>query len=382
MKKYIFTILVLFIVFLSACGSSTIEDNINSINGKTTSDSSKTELSDHFSGVWVTNVGSPVMYTRDAIHECVSTCKKYHIGNIFMCVWNKGQTLYPSDLMEKETGVRQFKDFIGRDPLKEMIEEAHKEGIKVHAWFEYGFASGNGSVGPLLTTHPEWASCDVSGKPLIKNNFHWMNPFKPEVQQFMISLIKEVIVNYDIDGVQGDDRMPALPVEGGYDEYTKNLYKQENGKTPPTNNKESSWVNWRCNKLSLFQARLFTELKSLKKSVIVSSAPSIYPWGKIEYLQDWPTWLKEGSVDYVIPQIYRTDLSNYRNTVAQQAMAVNSTLRRKVYIGLMIKNGDYYPTTSFLRNMIEANRANSICGECFWYYDGLKACDEFFKTYK
>ncbi len=360
----------------SGCGSSD-----NDGGGNAGQDSTKTEAT-HFSGTWVTNIGSPVLFSREAIRQCVATCKAYNIRNIFVCVWNKGQTLYPSPLMEAETGVRQMGDFSGRDPLEEMIEEAHKEGIKVHAWFEYGFASGNRQDGPLLTAHPEWASRDNTGQPLVKNYFHWMNPFMPEVQDFMLSLIKEVVGNYDIDGVQGDDRLPALPVEGGYDDYTVSLYRSEKGDTPPQNYNDAAWVSWRCGKLTEFQGRIYKEVKALKPSVTVSCAPGSWPSARSSYLQDWPTWLQDGYADYIVSQVYRYDISNYQRTVAQQSQAVSSALRDKLYIGVLIKNGDYVPSVSLLKSMVEANRSNSIKGECFWYYDGLSACGDYFKDYK
>jgi len=375
MKRLFYAILTCLLMVSTSCSSS-------DSGGSSKDDNSTEQSTTHFSATWVTNVGSPVLMSREAIKACVATCKQYHINNIFMCVWNKGQTLYPSDLMEKETGVRQMPDFAGRDPLKEMIEEAHKENIKVHAWFEYGFASGNGQAGPLLTANPEWASADNAGNALVKNNFHWMNPFMPEVQQFMISLVKEVVQNYDIDGIQGDDRMPALPVEGGYDDYTKQLYRSETGNDPPVSNTNEAWVNWRCDKLTQFQATLYKEVKQLKSSVIVSCAPSIYPWGKQNYLQDWPTWLSNGYADYIVTQVYSTNLPYYHRTVAQQASAVKSALRDKLYIGILIKNGDYTPDASFVRQMVETNRSNSIRGESFWYYDGIAACKEFFESYK
>ena len=45
----------------------------------------------------------------------------------------------------------------------------------------------------------------------------------------MISLFQEVISKYDIDGVQGDDRLPAMPSIAGYEPSTIALYKQEKG---------------------------------------------------------------------------------------------------------------------------------------------------------
>jgi len=49
-----------------------------------------------------------------------------------------------------------------------------------------------------------------------------------------MSLIMEVVNNYDVDGVQGDDRLPAMPSLAGYDNYTSSLYKAKFLKDPPT----------------------------------------------------------------------------------------------------------------------------------------------------
>ena len=38
----------------------------------------------------------------------------------------------------------------------------------------------------------------------------------------MTEMVLEVVRNYKVDGVKGDDRLPAMPAEGGYDRYTKN----------------------------------------------------------------------------------------------------------------------------------------------------------------
>lgn len=46
---------------------------------------------------------------------------------------------------------------------------------------------------------------------------------------FLMNLMKEVTTNYDVDGIQGDDRLPALPSTGGYDDYTISLYKAGHG---------------------------------------------------------------------------------------------------------------------------------------------------------
>ncbi|RQH24258.1 hypothetical protein D5R40_29875 [Okeania hirsuta] len=43
---------------------------------------------------------------------------------------------------------------------------------------------------------------------------------RSEVQKFVLALLKEVVVKYEVDGIQGDDRLPALPSMAGYEAYT------------------------------------------------------------------------------------------------------------------------------------------------------------------
>lgn len=359
---------------LSGCASS-------SSDGTTTG---PTTPKSYFSGTWVTNVASNALDSYANIQAVVANCKKYGINNIFVVVWNKGKTIYPSAVMKNTFGYEQDAAYIGRDPLAEMIEVAHKNEIKVHAWFEYGFAcSYNSNGGDIIAQKPSWAAKDVNGNLVNKNGFDWMNAFLPEVQNFMISLFTEVVKNYDIDGVQGDDRLPALPSTGGYDDYTVNLYKQEhNNAAPPMSYNNTDWINWRADKLTEFLGRLYSAVKTIKSSVIVSSAPSIYSWGKTEYLQDWPTWLEKGYIDMVIPQIYRYDINNYKTTLTQQLSYVSAANKKRFAPGMLIQNGTYNPTQSLLQQMIEADRSNSITGECFWFYEGLSHFDTYFQSYK
>ncbi len=51
-------------------------------------------------GIWLTDVASEALDSRQGIHEVVQTCKTYGIGQIYVVVWNRGHTLYPSLVME------------------------------------------------------------------------------------------------------------------------------------------------------------------------------------------------------------------------------------------------------------------------------------------
>ncbi len=336
-----------------------------------------------FAGTWVTNVASDALDSRANIIKTVATCKASGINNIFVVVWNQGRTLYNSDIMLSTFGEKIMPKFAGRDPLQEMIEEAHKEKIKVHAWFEYGFAtsySQNG--GSIIQTKPSWAAKDSQGNLVTKNGFDWMNAFLPEVQDFMSSLVMEVVNKYDVDGVQGDDRMPALPSTAGYDTYTVNLYKaQHNGNSPPTDYKNTDWINWRADLLTDFLRRLYIQVKAKKPNVMVTSAPSVHPFGKDEYLQDWPTWLDKGYVDLVLPQNYRYDIAAYKATLAQQLSYLKAKDKGKFFPGMLIQNASYNPSITFLTEMVNENRKNGISGESFWFFEGIKQFPTYFQAY-
>jgi uncharacterized lipoprotein YddW (UPF0748 family) len=350
----------------------------------TVSPNPKPEVVKGIKGVWVTNVASTALNSLANIKETVQTCKKSAMTDIYVVVWNKGRTLYPSEIMNKEFGIPIMESFAGRDPLLEMITEAHKEKIKVHAWFEYGFSSSNTNIpgaDVILDKYPAWAARDASKAILVSSGgFKWMNGIHPDVQKFMTSLVLEVVKKYDVDGVQGDDRLPAMPVKGGYDDYTVQLYKTENGgATPPANENTTAWIDWRANKLSNYLGDLYKAVKAVKPNVIVSSAPTVSPWGKTNYLQDWPTWLDKKYCDYVIPQLYRYDIDGYEATLKSQIAAIkNSADKNKFYAGVLIQSGTWNASNDYVNQMVNKNRANGVGGDCFFFFEGLKYNAEYF----
>jgi uncharacterized lipoprotein YddW (UPF0748 family) len=313
------------------------------------------------------------------IRQMVSNCKAAGINNIFVVVYNNARTTYPSAVMNSLIGKPILERFSGRDPLQECIEEAHAVGLKVHAWFEYGFSSSYSAAGgAIVAAKPHWAAKDQSGNLVVKNGFDWLNGIHPEVQDFMISLFKEVVTNYNVDGVQGDDRLPAMPSAGGYDSYTVSLYQQENGgNTPPTNLADAAWVSWRAKKLNQFLKRLRQEVKSVKPTIQFTMSPSPYPFGLNEYLQDWPTWVDSSWVDAVIPQCYRYDINAYNSLIIQQKnLHRNNNIPH--YPGIILKSGTYVASAGMLSQMIQANRNKGLKGESFFFYEGIKDIPSWF----
>ena len=118
--------------------------------------------------------------------------------------------------------------------------------------------------------------------------------------------------------------------------------------------------------------RLYREVKAVDSTCIVSMAPSVYPWSKEEYLQDWPVWVNFGYVDMICPQVYRKDSASYHQTLQATRQYIHPEKRHLLYPGLLIQTGDYNPSADYLEYMLQQNREHSIEGEVFFFYEGLK----------
>ena len=325
-------------------------------------------------GVWLTTTDSKVFSSKQTIAQAIDFLAQTGFNVIFPVVWNNAATLYPSRIMRETFGLEIDWRYAGRDPLQELITEAKRVGLAVIPWFEYGFASSyNQNGGHLIAKKPHWAARDASGNLLTKNNFEWLNAFDPEVQNFLISLILEVVQNYDITGIQGDDRLPALPSEGGYDAKTVQRYVQQFNQNPPSNPKDSKWLQWRADQLTEFLTRLYRDVITINPELVISMSPSLYPWGLQEYLQDSQAWIDQGLVDIIHPQLYRRDFESYKQLVDRLVNnQFNATQLPCVLPGILIKVSSYRISPDHLLKAIQYNRDRSILGEVLFFYEGLR----------
>lgn len=187
--------------------------------------------------VWLTNIDSDVLFERSRLALALQRLDELNFNTVYPTVWNWGWTLYPSKIAQSVIG-RSLDPTPGlqrRDMLKEVVDVGHQKGLTVIPWFEFGFMAPADSQ--LAKRHPQWLTNRVNGTQIVTEGTHdrvWLNPFHPEVQQFIQNLIVEIVRNYNIDGIQFDDHF-GLPSELGYDAYTVALYKKEhNGKAPPS----------------------------------------------------------------------------------------------------------------------------------------------------
>ncbi len=327
--------------------------------------------------VWLTNVDSNVLFTDQNIADAMDYLASIGVNVVFPVVYNKGYTLYPSPIMTNLFGapVLPNSPFVGRDFLDRLVIEAHRNGIEVIPWFEFGFSTSyslNG--GHIIAEYPSWALDDVNGNLVVDNGFDWMSAINPDAQNFILSLMTEVLDRYNVDGVQGDDRLPAMPVQGGYDSVTVQIYKAEHaGQAPPTDMYDTAWMRWRADKLTQFLSRLRDSVAARDTNLILSVSPAPYYWGYRELLQDSKTWAQQKLVDNIIPQLYQYNLSDYTYALNTTWTDVGQYDPLAFTAGILARVGTYVVDTMFLGQMISASRTKGANGECFFFYEGLRA---------
>jgi uncharacterized lipoprotein YddW (UPF0748 family) len=324
-------------------------------------------------GVWLTNIDSDVLFEKERLKQSLRTLHQLNFNTVYPAIWNWGYTLYPSKIVAKVIGksVDPTPGLQKRDMLKEIVRDGHKQGLKVIPWFEFGFMAPADSL--LAKNRPAWLTNRRDGTKIVKEGTHnrvWLNPFRPDVQQFIQDLIVEIVKNYDIDGIQFDDHF-GLPSELGYDAYTTALYKKEHkGKLPPADFKNPEWVSWRANKITDFMKRVFVAIKANKKDCIVSVAPNPQRFSYEYFLADWQKWERMGIVEDLVLQVYRNDLNVFISELEYPEVK-QAQSHIPVSIGILTGLKNRTVPMEQIKTQIEKVRERKFAGVSFFFYETL-----------
>lgn len=325
-------------------------------------------------GAWITNVDSEVMFDRTAMHNAIQDLAELNFNTLYPTVWNWGYTQYPSEVTKQAMGISvdpRVPGLQNRDFLAEMVSEARRHGLSVMPWFEFGFMTTAESE--LRRLHPDWITRRQDGSEVWMEGIYprvWLNPFKPEVQQFIQDLILELVNRYDIDGIQLDDHF-GLPFEFGYDSYTVALYQQENqGKAPPSDPKDPAWIRWRAQKITDFTARLFKAVKARKPEVLLTLSPNNYRFSLNHSLQDWLTWERQGYIEELVLQAYRDDRSSF---IAELTSPEVQDARRHIPVAIGILTGlrDRPVPIQWVQEQVKTARQMGFPGVSFFFYETM-----------
>ncbi|WP_017651296.1 family 10 glycosylhydrolase [Fortiea contorta] len=324
-------------------------------------------------GVWLTNIDSDVLFERDRLKKSLQRLSELNFNTVYPAVWNWGYTLYPSKVAANVIGraIDPTPGLQGRDILKEIVDEGHNKKLTVIPWFEFGFMAPADSL--LAKNRPQWLTNRSDGSRIVKEGTHdrvWLNPFRPEVQQFIQDLIIEIVNNYDIDGIQFDDHF-GLPSELGYDAYTVALYKQEHrGQAPSKNPKDPEWLRWRASKITEFMKRVFTAIKATKKNCLVSVAPNPQRFSYDFFLADWQKWERMGIIEDLVLQIYRDDLNVF---VSELEYPEVKAAQRHIPVSIGILTGLKNKSIPMqqIQTQVQKARDRNFAGVSFFFYETL-----------
>lgn len=196
------------------------------------------------------------------------------------------------------------------DPLSFAIDEAHKRGLELHAWFNPYRARHERAVSPISAnhisrTHPELVR--QYGKYL------WLDPGEKSVQDYSLRVVLDVVRRYEIDGVHFDDYFYpyAEKDRSGQDiDFPDAASWQRYGSGGKLSREE-----WRRENVNAFIHRVYQEIKAIKPWVKFGISPfgiwrphnpaSIQGFDAYEKLfADSRKWLVNGWLDYFAPQLY------------------------------------------------------------------------------
>ncbi len=244
------------------------------------------------------NGGSEKSFTKK-METMLDNCLKWGINTVFIQVRPCCDSFYESEIFPWSyylTG--QQGKAVDYDPLEITAQLAHERGIAVHAWLNPFRIAFDSDTAKLAKNHPalDWIENKTADVVFVNNGIYF-SPASISAQKLVIDGVREIIKNYDVDGIHIDDYFyPST--DKSVDEYYFKQYTEGGGKL--------SLDDWRLNTVSAFVAQLYTAVKSENSDCIFSISPA----GNInnnyeQHYADVRLWCSQrGYADWIIPQLY------------------------------------------------------------------------------
>lgn len=322
-------------------------------------------------GVWI----RPTEKNADQIIATLDNLKANGFNSVFLETYFHGKTIFPSQTMNKYGFTVQNEIFEGFDPLDVWIKEAHKRDIKVHIWFQ-SFYVGNQSPdynpSSILAVRPDWgnktkknANSPKATMSASEHNGYFLDPANPEVHEFLLDLLSEIIDRYKPDGINLDYiRYPNATAGNdmnawGFTEYARNDFKNQYGKDPiELTTSDVQWYDWnqyRRNNVTNFVKQV-GELGK-EKNVYISAV--VFPdraSALASKQQDWRTWSVNNYINGFTP-LFLTYDSKMLASMMNDVMNVKSS-QTDLYAGLFVTFMGGAPE-DLIRQIYETRKMNA-----------------------
>ncbi len=225
-------------------------------------------------GIYLSRYQATNNASEQMIRERVRYYRQQGMNTIIHGVWGNGCTMYNSEVMQQTFGYKSCPNQFQDQWLDWLIDEAHKQGMQVHAYFEKGIKIDKNSPIFDLAISKKWVVPGVD-KTYAGIDHYVLDVEIPEVANLFKNISVEFVKKYpNIDAVQWDDYL-------GY-------HAELPGKVDRTAH------------LTKFVQQMRADMKKANPSVSFDLCHHNPYWGKRYFAADWENW----NVDRVFIQVY------------------------------------------------------------------------------
>jgi len=266
-------------------------------------------------------------------------------NTVFFETINAGYPIYPTRVAPTQNPLTRH-----WDPLRAAVDLAHERDMELHAWI-WTFAAGNQLhnqilnlpieyPGPALSLHPEWAGLDNQGELIPRGQTKpFLDPANPEVRNYLLRLISEIITQYEVDGLQLDYirypfQDPSANRTFGYGIAARQRFQAMTGIDPmelsprlepdlsaPERQRQlylwERWTEFRIQQVSSFVAEVSQLVQRQRPQLLLSAATFAKPERErlLKIQQDWQHWAEQGWVDWIVLMSYAEDTNRLESLV-------------------------------------------------------------------
>ena len=309
---------------------------------------------------WVDTFNTNLNNHTDVL-TVVNNAKAARANAIFVQVRRRGDSWYLNSLEPKGDRVPIQPGF---DPLLDVINTAHAEGIEVHAFvimsaiwgrapnlfppenpnhafnLHGGFDAATNTIVPgpnnwltrtlLPDTTPGSTAISYQGHRF--GSDFWIDFGHPDAAKYTVDVLNHLVQSYDIDGLHLDRiRYPEIGITGqtpssgtniGYNPTSVERFQRHyniplGGAAPAPN--DPQWNQWRRDQVTNIVRRVYLNALAIKPNLKVSAALIAFggigstesAWNSAEaywrVYQDWRAWTQEGILDVAIPMVYKAE---------------------------------------------------------------------------
>jgi uncharacterized lipoprotein YddW (UPF0748 family) len=337
--------------------------------------------------VWVVR---DALTSKDRIDRMIDFAVRARFHLVFAQVRGRADAFYRSSLEPEAAALEKPVDAF--DPLAYLLRRAHEAGIAVHAWVNvfYVWSDRNGVPPPdhVVSRHPDWLAASEQGVRMDSLPVerwqgegiagYFVSPGHPGVRSHTVSVIKEIVSNYPVDGIHLDYiRYPNSRFD--YSTTDRTEFALRYGVDPLRLSREgerlyhgiskgevqlldSLRTEWRIAQVDSMVRAVRRAIGEVPLSAAVITDPGR---AKREKGQDWVKWLIDRDVDFVALMAYGYEPGDLVRRIRVIRNAVGAD---RFLVGLPLFDG----RSRYLGYSVSLLRNEGILGYALFSYNVLQ----------